>query len=104
MAGCKKTAFDEKRDFKKDLFAKIQLAAPNRKLFEIGEAAKARGHVVLRSPVPHCELNPIELVWSDVKRYLQNYNKIFKLADLEQLVPRLSVPSILKCGRTTANM
>jgi hypothetical protein len=45
------------------------------------------GHVVLRSPVAHCELNPIEFVRSDVKRYLRNHNHTFKLADLEQLVP-----------------
>ncbi|XP_062520191.1 uncharacterized protein LOC134195205 [Corticium candelabrum] len=82
----KRIPFSDK-DLKKDLFAKIQLSVPNRKLYATNEAAKACGHIVLRSPVAHCELNPIELVWADVKRYLKVHNKTFKLADLEQLVP-----------------
>ena len=74
-------------DLKMDLFAKIQLSVPNRKLYATNEAANACGLIVLRSPVAHCEVNPIELVWADVKRYLKVDNKTFKLSVLEQLVP-----------------
>ncbi|XP_062511240.1 uncharacterized protein LOC134187137 [Corticium candelabrum] len=71
---------------KADLFARIRDAAPNRKLFQTNDLARRLGHVGLRSPVAHCELNPIELAWSKVKRYLKEHNQTFKLADLEELV------------------
>ena len=58
------------KDLKKDLLEKIKLAAPQKR-FEINEYAKRAGHTVLRSPVAHCELNPIELVWARVKDFLK---------------------------------
>lgn len=78
--------FDD-RDLKKDLWAKIEERARNRKQYITDELAKAKGHIVLHSPVAHCELNPIEVVWSNVKRYLKDHNQTYKLADLEKLVP-----------------
>ena len=57
------------------------------KKFVTNEIARRHGHAVLRSPVAHCELNPIELAWSQVQGYLRRHNTTFKLADLEQLVP-----------------
>ena len=86
-----KTIAFEDTDLKADLFAKIRDAAPNRKLFQTNDLAQRLGHIVLRSPVAHCELNPIELAWSKVKRYLKEHNQTFKLADLEELVPAASV-------------
>ena len=82
----KHIAFED-TDLKADLFAKIRDAAPNRKLFQTNDLAQRLGHTVLPSPVAHCELNPIELAWSKVKRYLKEHNQSFKLADLEKLVP-----------------
>ncbi|VDH88880.1 Hypothetical predicted protein [Mytilus galloprovincialis] len=40
------------------------------KKYVIDELAKAHGHVVLRLPPYHCELNPIEMVWSDLKGFV----------------------------------
>ena len=40
---------------------------------------------ILRLPVGHCELNPIELVWAQVKGYAASHNKDFTLAGIEQL-------------------
>ena len=34
--------------------------------------AKIAGHEVVRLPPYHCELNPIELAWSQVKRYIKD--------------------------------
>ncbi|XP_077498610.1 uncharacterized protein LOC144109685 [Amblyomma americanum] len=48
--------------------------------------AKAAGHLVVRLPPYHCQLNPIELVWSDVKGFVASQNKTFKLQDVEPLV------------------
>ncbi|XP_062518317.1 uncharacterized protein LOC134193506 [Corticium candelabrum] len=72
---------------KANLFAKIRDAAPKRKLFHTNALAQRLGHIFLQSPVAHCELKPIELAWSKVKRYLKEQNQTFKLADLEELVP-----------------
>ena len=30
---------------------------------------------MVRLPVAHCELNPIEMAWADVKRYIKDNNK-----------------------------
>ena len=34
----------------------------------------------------HCELNPIELVWAQVKYYVAIRNKTFKKSDIEKLI------------------
>ena len=44
------------------------------------------GHLTLRTPVRHCELNPIELIWSKVKRAVANRNTSFRIRDVERLV------------------
>lgn len=41
---------------------------------------------VLRLPLYHCELNPIELAWSVVKRHVKSNNKTFKLPDVKNLL------------------
>ena len=49
------------------------------------------GHEVVRLPVAHCELNPIEMAWSQVKGYVKEHNKkylteeIFLLKCFERL-------------------
>ena len=43
--------------------------------------AEAAGHCVLRLPIAHCELNPIELVWAQVKGYAARNNKNFTMAE-----------------------
>ena len=37
------------------------------------------GHEVVRQPVAHCELNPIEMVWSQVKGHVKDNNKKYKV-------------------------
>ena len=54
-------------------------------MYEIDELAKAAGHTILRLPPYHCDLNPIELVWSQVKRYVASNNQSFTLAEVEAL-------------------
>ena len=41
-------------------------------------------HIVLRLPVAHCELNPIELAWGSVKGYVAKHNKTHNLPEIEQ--------------------
>ena len=47
--------------------------------------AKAAGHEVVRLPPYHCELNPIELAWSQVKRFIKENNMLFTLTAVKEL-------------------
>ena len=47
--------------------------------------ANQHSHNVLRLPVGHCELDPIELIWAQVKGYVTSHNKDFTMAGIEQL-------------------
>ena len=51
----------------------------------IDELASAHGHEVLRLPPYHCELNPIEMVWSDLKGYVARRNSSYKKKDIIRL-------------------
>ena len=42
-------------------------------------------HEVVRLPLYHCELNPIELCWSQVKGYIKKYNTKFTLSAVKDL-------------------
>lgn len=48
--------------------------------------AKRDNKTVLRLPPYHCELNPIELVWSMVKGYIKANNTTFKPEDVKHLL------------------
>ncbi|XP_065889075.1 uncharacterized protein [Dysidea avara] len=43
-------------------------------------------HEVVRLPVAHCELNPIEMAWSQVKGHVKRNNKRFTLTEVKELV------------------
>ena len=43
------------------------------------------GHEVVRLPVFHCTLNPIELAWAQVKGHIKANTKVFNLTEVEQL-------------------
>jgi hypothetical protein len=42
--------------------------------YVVDETAKERGHTVLRLPPYYCVLNPIELIWSSLKRGIRQSN------------------------------
>ena len=42
--------------------------------YKTDDIAEANGHHVLRTPVRHCELNPIELIWAQVKGHVARNN------------------------------
>ena len=54
--------------------------------YVVDEMAKELGFEVLRSPIAHCELNPIELLWAQVKGRVARRNKTFRLQDVKRLV------------------
>ena len=41
---------------------------------------------MLRLPPYHCDLNPIELIWADVKRFVSENNTTFKKNDVRVLI------------------
>lgn len=53
----------------------------------IDTLAATHGHEVLHVPPYHCEFNPIELFWSQVKGYIAKRNTCFTLAEVEKLLP-----------------
>jgi hypothetical protein len=44
------------------------------------------GHEILRLPSYHCQNNPIELIWSQVKGEVAKNNITFKFNDVEKLL------------------
>ena len=54
--------------------------------YRTDDLAEKHGHRVLRTPVRHCELNPIELVWGQVKQIVARRNTTFKIKDVEVLI------------------
>ncbi|KAL1424333.1 hypothetical protein MTO96_020259 [Rhipicephalus appendiculatus] len=67
----------------------IQLVNQNKHRFSgyrIDALAKVAGHDIVRLPPYHCELNPIEMVWSHVKGYIAANNRSFTLAGVEALL------------------
>ncbi|KAK4288468.1 hypothetical protein Pmani_038503 [Petrolisthes manimaculis] len=55
--------------------------------YAVDEMAEKHGHEVLRLPPYHCQLNPIELIWAQVKEEIRknNSNSSQKLRVIEEL-------------------
>ena len=57
-------------------------------VYKVDEFLKKKGHDVLRLPPYHCDLNPIELIWGDLKGFIGKENSTFKLNDVKSLIQR----------------
>ena len=44
------------------------------KKYTVDEIIFNSGHIPLRLPPHHCHLNPIKLVWHQMKKFIRNYN------------------------------
>lgn len=53
-------------------------------VFRIDRYLQDRGHVPLRLPPYHPQLNPIELIWAEMKKHVALANTTFKLKDIKQ--------------------
>ena len=53
--------------------------------YKVDEMALAHGHEVVRLPVAHCALNPIEMAWAQVKGHIKANNRAFNLAEVGRL-------------------
>ncbi len=68
-----------------ELYEIIKRHKPLSQKKRVDELAKQHGHQVVRLPPYHCELNPIELIWAQVKYYVKTHNTTFKIADVHRL-------------------
>ena len=55
-------------------------------IYKADSIIKNAGHDTLRLPPYHCNLNPIELIWGDLKGGIGLQNSSFKLEDVRQLI------------------
>ena len=53
---------------------------------ELDQLANERGHQIIRLPCYHCQYNPIELVWAQVKREVAKKDSTFTLTDVDRLM------------------
>ena len=56
---------------KSSLYEIIKIHKPLEKSYEIDKLAIEMGHEVVYLPPYHCEFNPMELVWAQVKDYVR---------------------------------
>jgi transposase len=63
----------------------LELALSNvpPKRYVTNTIAQAFDVEILRLPVKHCTLNPIELAWTQLKSHVRNTNVNFRLSDVE---------------------
>uniref|UniRef100_A0A6P7H399 Uncharacterized protein LOC114345581 n=1 Tax=Diabrotica virgifera virgifera TaxID=50390 RepID=A0A6P7H399_DIAVI len=64
---------------KVDLYSIVQSHKPRFKAYEIDRILCNSGHLVLRLPPYHPDLNPIELVWAALKKYVADKNVDFEV-------------------------
>ena len=72
---------------KRELYTLIKISNFTPK-YAVDEMAKAARHEVVHLPPYHCELNPIELAWSQVKRYIKENNQLLTLTAVKELTYR----------------
>ncbi|XP_068630962.1 uncharacterized protein [Battus philenor] len=58
-------------------------------VYRIDELLKAHGHTVMRLPVYHPDLNPIELLWADIKNNIAQNNINYSLDEKIDLLNKL---------------
>ncbi|XP_050064650.1 uncharacterized protein LOC126553545 [Aphis gossypii] len=68
-----------------ELRERVKKLIPKYKRYELDEIALQMGHEVIRLPPYHCQYNPIELIWAQVKAEVAKNNNTFKMADVEKL-------------------
>jgi len=54
--------------------------------YELDNLALQMGHEVVRLPPYHCQYNPIEMVWAQVKGEVAQKNTTFKIIDIKKLL------------------
>jgi transposase len=71
---------------KRELLQTVANVRSEYTLCAVDEMAEQRGVTVCRLPPYHCELNPIELVWSQIERHVAAHNTQFKASFMNNLI------------------
>ena len=69
---------------KAEIYELIKHHKPSKE-YVVDRKIEAAGHMVLRLPPYHCDLNPIENIWGIIKNEVAMNNTSFKLADMKVL-------------------
>ena len=77
--------FDSKM-IRAELHQLIQAHKPAHPQYVIDRIAAENGHTVVRLPPYHCELNPIELMWAQVKGGVAQKNVTFTMSQIKILL------------------
>ncbi|CAH2083377.1 unnamed protein product [Euphydryas editha] len=80
-----KEIFFKEEETKAHLMAKIDTNKHTKKYF-VDQCAATKNITVIRLAPYHCELNPIELIWAQIKSYVGRNNKTYKLTEVKQLL------------------
>ena len=80
----KNIAFDP-NSYRVELYDIIKNNKKEHVKYKFDTLVKEHGHVLLRLPPYHPDLNPIEKIWSSVKRHVAKYNTSFKLDAVKML-------------------
>lgn len=68
-----------------ELWVQVKHLKTKDKKYDLDEITLQMGHEVIRLPPYHCQYNPIELIWAQVKGEIANKNNSFKITDVENL-------------------
>lgn len=74
------------KSLKIELLQIINSVRENYTRYEVDEVGKVNNVTVCRLPPYHCELNPIEMVWSQLKRHVAKHNVDFKVSKMQELI------------------
>ncbi|KAJ4449810.1 hypothetical protein ANN_01216 [Periplaneta americana] len=86
-----------------ELLALVRLHKQKYRTYELDKISAELGHEVIRLPPYHCQYNPAELIWAQVKKEVANENTYFRLSNVEQLgllheaLDKVSVDNWRKC-------
>ena len=70
---------------KVELLELVKYHAPKEKTYPFDTMLAEHGFITLRLPPYHCDINAIEYVWAEVKRYIRNVNPLGDL-NMEKLL------------------
>lgn len=85
-----------------ELYKLVQLHKPRYARYALDETVKREGHDILRLPPYHPDLNPIELIWAEIKGYVAKRNTSCTMAKAkalcEEKVSRMGAEDwLMKC-------
>ncbi|CAF0790839.1 unnamed protein product [Rotaria sordida] len=72
--------------YSKSELLELSYAYAPEKEYIVDETAKQFDIEIIRLPVRHCILNPIEMCWAELKKSVRDQNTTFKLKDVEKLI------------------